>query len=168
MNGYYSKKNHPAFSKTSVMQRNLLLLFLFCSLSFAVKAQTAEDSVKAVINKLFDAMRNADSKSLVDCFADSAILQTISEKNGIVKITTDPVKEFADFAGTTNKGDADEQITFDVVKIDGALAIAWTPYKFYYNGSFSHCGVDSYQLVRINGTWKIQYLIDTRRKTGCE
>lgn len=168
MNGYYSKKNHLTFSKTSFMQRNLLLLFLVCSLSFAAKAQTPEDSVKAVINKLFDAMRNADSKSLVDCFADSAILQTISEKNGMVKITTDPVKEFADFVGTTNKGDADEQITFDVVKIDGALAIAWTPYKFYYKGNFSHCGVDSYQLVKINGVWKIQYLIDTRRKTGCE
>jgi ketosteroid isomerase-like protein len=168
MNGYCLAKNNHIFNKISVMQRNLLLLFLCCSFSFVAKAQTAEDSVKAVINKLFDAMRNADSKSLMDCFADSAILQTISEKNDVVKVTTDPVKEFADFVGTTNKGDADERITFDIVKVDAALAMAWTPYKFYYKGNFSHCGVDSYQLVRINGIWKIQYLIDTRRKTGCE
>ena len=150
------------------MQKSYLLLLFFSCMSFVVKAQTAEDSVKAVISKLFDAMRNADSKSLMECFADSAILQSVSEKDAQVKIATDPVKEFADFVGTTTKGDADEQISFDVVKIDGALAMAWTPYKFYYKGNFSHCGVDSYQLVRISGAWKIQYLIDTRRKTGCE
>ncbi|HNA01067.1 MAG TPA: hypothetical protein PLN49_09415, partial [Ferruginibacter sp.] len=66
------------------------------------------------------------------------------------------------------KDAADERITFDVVRVDGALAIAWTPYKFYFNGKFSHCGVNSFQLVRFNGEWKIQYLIDTRRKAGCE
>ena len=29
-------------------------------------------------------------------------------------------------------------------------------------------GVKKDQLVRINGRWKIQYLIDTRRRVGCE
>jgi hypothetical protein len=63
---------------------------------------------------------------------------------------------------------ADERITFETIKIDGPLAVAWTPYKFYYEGKFSHCGVNSFQLVRLNGAWKIQYLIDTRRRTGCQ
>jgi Putative lumazine-binding len=147
-----------------------IIIIVTISLFFVnlTKAQTAEDSVKAVINKMFDAMRNADSKSLTECFTDSAILQTIIEKNGAVKIETDAVKGFADQIAAIPKGDADERITFDIVKVDAALAIAWTPYKFYYKGNFSHCGVDSYQLVRINGQWKIQYLIDTRRKNPCE
>lgn len=136
-------------------------------IAFSAQAQSAEDSVKATINKLFAAMKNGDSKSLVECFTDAAILQTVAEKDGNVSVKTEPVKEFADFVGTQKQGDADERITFDLVKTDGALAIAWTPYQFYYKGQFSHCGVDSYQLVRINGEWKIQYLIDTRRKTNC-
>jgi len=150
------------------MQKILLSLLLCCGFSVSLKAQTAEDSIKAVINKLFDAMRNADSKGVVACFADSAILQSVSERNDTVKISTDPVKEFADFISTVKKGDADERITFDVIRVDGSLAIAWTPYQFYYKGNFSHCGADSYQLVRINHEWKIQYLIDTRRKQGCK
>lgn len=77
------------------------------------------------------------------------------------------INEFADFVGKQQKSVADEQIVFDLIKIDGALAIAWTPYKFYFNGLFSHCGVNSFQLVKLNGEWKIQYLIDTRRKNGC-
>jgi len=162
-----SKNNH-IFNKTSAMKKVLSMLMMCFCISFATKAQTAEDSVKAVINKLFDAMRNADSKGVSACFADSAILQSVSERNDTVKISTDPVKEFADFISTVKKGDADERITYDIIRIDGALAIAWTPYQFYYKGNFSHCGVDSYQLVRINREWKIQYLIDTRRKKGCK
>jgi len=63
---------------------------------------------------------------------------------------------------------ADERISFETIKIDGPLAIAWTPYKFYYEGKFSHCGVNSFQLVRVDNQWRIQYLIDTRRRQGCE
>lgn len=145
----------------------ICLLTSFFLFSFISKAQSAEDSVKAVIDKMFAAMKNADSASLTKCFADGAILQTVVDKDGNVSVRTDPVKAFADEVATMQKGDADERITYDVVKTDGPLAIAWTPYNFYYKGKFSHCGVDSYQLIRINGEWKIQYLIDTRRKQGC-
>ena len=136
--------------------------------AFTVKAQSAEDSVKAVINKMFIAMKDGDGKSLAECFTEAAILQTVSEKDGNVSVITEPLKEFSDFVATQKKGDADERITFDMVKTDGSLAIAWTPYQFYYKAQFSHCGVDSYQLVRIDGVWKIQYLIDTRRKNNCQ
>lgn len=132
-----------------------------------VHAQSEEAAVKTVIDKLFTAMKNGDAKSLGECFADGAILQTIINKNGDISIKTEPVKEFVDFVGTQKKDAADERITYESVKIDGELAMAWTPYSFYYNGAFSHCGVDCFQLVKIKGGWKIQYLIDTRRKTGC-
>ena len=101
-------------------------------------------------------------------FTDSAILQSVSEKNGKVSVINESINDFANSISKLSKDDADERIQFDLIKIDGALAIAWTPYKFYYKGKFSHCGVDSYQLVRIDGTWKIQYIIDTRRKDNCE
>ncbi|MEP7318409.1 MAG: nuclear transport factor 2 family protein [Panacibacter sp.] len=150
------------------MPRIIVCLFSFMIVfTFLGRAQSEEEAVKAVINKMFTAMKQGDSKSLIECFADSAILQSVSEKDGKVSIVNEPVKDFAAFVGTQAKGAADERITFDLVKIDASLAIAWTPYEFYYNGKFSHCGVDSYQLVRINGAWKIQYLIDTRRKEGC-
>jgi len=55
-------------------------------LTFNMKAQSGEDSVKATINKLFAAMKNGNSKALVECFADSAILQTVVEKNGNVYV----------------------------------------------------------------------------------
>jgi hypothetical protein len=142
------------------------VLLLSASISYA---QTAEDSVKTAIAKLFTAMKNSDSQSILAVFADSAILQTIAkDKNGNGVIKTEKVPEFAKVVSTMPKGAADERISFDMVKVDGPLATAWTPYKFYLNGQFSHCGVNSFQMVRINGEWKIQYLVDTRRKQPCE
>ncbi len=128
-------------------------------------AQKAEDSVKAVINKLFTAMKSSDAKTLQDCFADSAILQTITASG---RIRNESVAAFANAIAKLPKDSADERITYDMVKVDDALATAWTPYQFYYGGRFSHCGVNSFQLVRIRGAWKIQYLIDTRRKNRCQ
>ena len=134
----------------------------------SAKAQTAEDSVKTVINRMFTGMKNADAGLLKSCFADSMMLQTISRnKEGQLIVRNENPAGFIDFVSKESVGNADERITFDVVKVDGPLAIAWTPYSFYYKVTFSHCGVNSFQLVRFNGEWKIQYLIDTRRKAGC-
>jgi putative lumazine-binding protein len=146
-----------------------LLLITFVFTTVFVNAQSVQDSIKSAINQLFTAMKNVDPLLLKAAFADSAILQSVAEnKDGKVVIENEPVNDFIKVISGLAKNDADERIQFDIIKIDGALAIAWTPYKFYYKGKFSHCGVDSYQLVRINGAWKIQYLIDTRRKDNCE
>lgn len=149
------------------MKKIVFLAAVVCC-SLSLSAQTATDSVKATINRMFEAMKEADSAKLRTCFADSAIMQTIlRNKEGREWVRTDGVEGFVKMVGSVPKGMADERIQFDVVKTDGALAIAWTPYRFYRNGIFSHCGVNSFQLVRINQKWVIQYIIDTRRKDQC-
>ncbi len=142
------------------------LTILFCGIN--LQAQTAEDSVKQVVSTLFSAMKKADSTLLKSCFADNMLLQTITHsKEGNTVVNTESVAKFASSIGQLSAGDADEQIVFATVKIDGPLAMVWTPYKFYFKGKFSHCGVNSFQLVRYKDIWKIQYIIDTRRRSGC-
>ena len=150
------------------MKAFLISLTLVISCSIA-RAQTAEDSVKAAVNQLFTAMKSADPLLLKKCFADSAVLQTITRgRDGKLLVVNEPVNDFAEFISHVKKDSADERISFETIKIDGPLAIAWTPYNFYFNGRFSHCGVISFQLIRFEGVWKIQYLIDTRRKNDCK
>ena len=145
---------------------------LFCFLmllagTLEVSAQPARDSVVAAVNKLFVAMKSADTALLRDCFASNAVLQTIKEDNGSTVVSDEGLADFSNFLAKEVPGNADERITIDRVLIDGPLAAVWTPYQFYYKGKFSHCGVNSFQLVRGKGGWKIQYIIDTRRKEGC-
>jgi hypothetical protein len=148
----------------------LLAIVFFMILPGLAKAQsTSADSIKAVVTTMFIAMKNADPVSLRSVFADSALLQSVSrtpEAKTIVK--NEPLKEFIDYIGKQPVGASDERIEFESVLVNGALASVWTPYKFYFNGQLQHCGVNSFQLVRIENAWKIQYIIDTRIKEGCE
>ena len=104
-----------------------------------------------------------------EAFADGAILQTIIRtKDGNVVVRSEQVDSFAAMVARPHTEVYDERIEFETLRIDGDLAIAWTPYRFYVGEKFSHCGVNSFQLVKLAGVWKIQYLIDTRRKENCD
>ncbi|MBS4066902.1 MAG: nuclear transport factor 2 family protein [Chitinophagaceae bacterium] len=149
--------------------RYFLTLSLTIIMAQMAAAQNTEDSVKAAVNEMFTAMRNADSAGLMNVFSPTAVLQTISRnKEGQTIVRTENTSGFGSSINKLAKGDADERITFGAVHIDGPMASVWTPYEFYFKGNFSHCGVNSFQLVRINGAWKIQYIIDTRRKNNCK
>lgn len=143
-----------------------LLTLLFSIISFA---QNDEAAIKYTIVRLFEGMRKSDSVMIRSAFASQGILQTVAKnKEGKIFIETEPLDSFIVFVNQPHKELYDERVTFDMIKIDDELAMAWTPYKFYIGDKFSHCGVDSFQLIKVNGEWKIQYLIDTRRRRNCE
>jgi hypothetical protein len=150
------------------MKTIVMLILTTAFITKYLDAQIVEDSVKGVVKQLFDGMRNSDAAAIRAAFADSAILQTISKNSeGSIIVRNESVSDFAKSIAELRKGAADEQIVFESIKLDPPLAMVWAPYKFYFDGKFSHCGVDSFQLVWVNGRWKIQYLIDTRRKQPC-
>lgn len=132
-------------------------------------SQTTEDSVRQTVITLFTGMKGADAALIQSAFADSAILQTLSRDKvtGKIRVRNESVQAFIQSISKLPVNAADERIAFNSIKIDADLASVWTPYQFYFNGKFSHCGVNSFQLVRINSEWKIQYLVDTRRTTNC-
>jgi len=145
----------------------ILLILTFISLN--TYAQNDEAAVKQTINDLFKAMKKSDTALMRSIFSRNAVLQTIIKtRDGNTVVRSEPVDSFLVSVGRPHSEVYDERISFDIIKIDADLAIAWTPYKFYAGSNFSHCGVNSFQLVRFNGQWKIQYLIDTRRRQGCE
>jgi Putative lumazine-binding len=141
----------------------VVVVFLFINFSVSVNAQNTEDSIKAVINKTFVAMKQSDTNMVKECFAEGAILQTfMRQKDGKIGLTKESVSDFCKAIASIPKGAADEQVIFESIKIDGNMAAVWTPFKLYFNGKFYSCGVNSFQLVKLNGEWKIQYIIDTR------
>lgn len=144
-----------------------LLLLCLLTIAAGVKAQTAEDSVKAVVGNLFEAMHKSDSSAIVACFTSGGLLQSLDERTADIKVRTDSAAVFAHIIAGLPPESVDEKPRIDVVKVDGNLAMVWAPYNLYFHGKFYHCGVDSFQLVRIGGKWKIQYIIDTEHRQGC-
>ena len=144
--------------------KKIALLFLFIS-NFCFSQNQEELAIQKTINQLFEGMRNADSISVKSTFSENAVMQTINSKT---EVHSEDFRKFAKSVSNFKKGDLDEKIVFESIKIDGILASVWTPYQFFFQGKFLHCGVNSFQLVKQNEVWKIQYLIDTRRKENCQ
>ncbi len=140
-----------------------ITLFIISSTAFAQKSHEKQ-AVKQVIQNMFIAMQTGDTALFRSCFAPKVIFQTIVTKENQTQVKSEDFDAFLKSLTKYPKGALDERIKFKGVHEDGTLASVWTPYQFYYQGKFSHQGVNSFQLVKLGKTWKIQYLIDTRRK----
>ncbi|APU11378.1 nuclear transport factor 2 family protein [Cellulophaga lytica] len=148
--------------------KNILLTFAILFSAF-VSAQANEVDVKNTINLFFDAFHKQDSVQLKAVATNTVILQTIgADKDGNTVVKTESYSDFIkNIVSIPEEVNFKEKLTSYTIKIDGDMANAWTEYEFWLNGKFSHCGVNSFQLFKDNGEWKIIYLIDTRRKKGC-
>lgn len=132
-------------------------------------AQNEERAVKAVINRFFEGMEKGDTALLKSTCTNDPILQSyMADKAGNMMIYTEDYRDFVSFIGMPKTDKYDEQIEFEKVLVEKSLASVWTPYVFYLNGKISHCGTNSFQLVKTSEGWKIQYILDTRRKQGCK
>jgi len=145
----------------------IFTLFLICFGLQAFAQNDEESDIKKAVNNLFIGMKTGDSTIARSAFAAGAVMQTIVNKDGKAHVKTDSVDGFIKLIGTSHKEIYDERISFSKILIDGPLALVWTDYKFYLGDKFSHCGVNSFQLVKGDKGWQIVYIIDTRRKDGC-
>lgn len=146
----------------------LLLALLITGTQFNVSAQKEDKAIKAVINKFFTAMESGDSTALLSTCTKEPVLQTyMSDQAGNLQVYTEDFADFVRFVGAPSKDKYKEEIEFEAIHSERSLASVWTPYTFYVNGKVSHCGTNSFQLVKTAEGWKIQYIIDTRRK-GCK
>ena len=145
------------------MKSNLFFLFFF--IMSPIIAQDPQEEIKGVINQLFKGMQEADSIAVAAVFMEEAIMQTIiTNKENQASVRQEAVSNFASLVGKQKKGALNEIIEYGDIKIDSPLAFVWTPYRFYYNGTFSHSGVNAFCLVKSSRGWKIQYIIDTRKR----
>lgn len=180
---YFAKRNFSVFkelqftiyltkkSNLQVMKKIRLILILaitFCLNNVFAQKSNEEDAIKATINNLFDGMRASDSSMVRKAFAPTIIIQTIGKtKEGKFVVKTQDADGFVKSLGTLSKEKLDERIEFTKILVDNNLASVWTNYKFYFGDTFSHCGVNSFQLFKGEDGWKIIYIIDTRRKDNC-
>lgn len=158
------------------MKKVFFILFLTTAFAAAQAQQgdltKKEDSIKAVINQFFEGLNKGDTSILLKTVADSIVLQTVTmnRRNGQIMVRNEPLSDL--LMGVAKRPpeikSLEERIVFESIKTDGPLAAVWTPYKFFVNEKLSHCGANSFTLVRLAAGWKITGIIDTRRRQGCE
>lgn len=139
-----------------------------------VLAQTLSDSmaesdeVRDTVMQLFEGMEAAEGEILRTVLDENATLHTVrSTETGNELVETD-INRFIESVDGAEQGSLIEEILYISVHVDGDLATAWMDYRFYRGEEFSHCGVNSMNLIRKGGEWKIFSIVDTRRQEGCD
>ena len=153
-----------------------MLRLLICLIAFvlvlpsAAQAQSAseETAVMAPIHQLFDAMRAGDSTAVRAAFTADASMGTVQREGATGVIQWGSLDRFVSTVGQPRDAIWDERIWDAVVRVDGPMATAWTPYAFYLGDRLSHCGVNAFQLVHRPNGWKIFHIADTRQQEGCQ
>ena len=153
------------------MKRFSLTILLLC-LTFTISGQESseEKAVKKTVETFFKGFHARDSVVMKSVLAEDVVVQTIGKtKSGEVKMFREDIHKVLKGIVSIPLETTFQEVIHDYdIRIAGSMANAWTPYSFHLNGEFSHCGVNSFQLFNKNGEWKIIYLIDTRRREGCE
>ena len=143
------------------MKFNLVALFVFIPLFVFSQNQTKdEDQIKAVILKTFSAMKSVDSVALKSCFTSNAMLHISQVKPEGNTLREVPAAKFIQNVMTRKPGDMDERVlSWGPILIDQEIATAWVPYEFYFNGKFTHKGIDVFIFVKSGNEFKIKTLL---------
>ena len=138
--------------------------------SSLVNAQIEEEvKVKYAVETFFYAF-NGKNESAIKRVVDTDIKMQTVNLNAVGKMVVQNTNfnDLVNFMITMPDSiPFHEKILDYKIQIDGGMAHVWAPYEFWYNGEFSHCGVNSFQLYKEKDAWKIIYLVDSRRKEDC-
>lgn len=150
----------------------LSLLFLGLGLHAQTPDMTVQDArseVRKVVETFFEGFHKQDSSLIYSTVAQGVVLQTTSkDSQGNTKFSTEDFSKFVKSIVSIPDSIAfEERLTSFSIQVNQGLANAWVGYGFWINGEFSHCGINSFQMVNFDGHWKIVHLIDTRGKEGC-
>lgn len=124
-------------------------------------------AVLAGVEGFFTGMRARDSAGLANGFTTRATWVTVAYREGKVSISR---RNAADDVGrmTRSPQDLDERwLEEPVVRVDGDVALVWGYYQFKVGGKVSHCGYDSFHMVREGGRWLLEGGVYTVRPDGC-
>lgn len=123
-------------------------------------AQDAEEErVLAVAEAALIAITNEDLVALTDLMVDEALtFVALDGGGGGVPYS---VRPRAESRARTINADIVERGFDGEVRISGPLATVWLPYDLYRDGEWSHCGVDVFTMIRVEGQWRIATLAYT-------
>lgn len=111
-------------------------------------------AVLKTVQAFFDTMAAKDVEGARRILMPRGAFHAVRERDGKPAIRAFTADEYLkDLPGM--KAAVRERMWSPEVRIRGAIATVWTPYDFWTDGMFSHCGIDAFDLVKTDEGWKI-------------
>jgi len=144
----------------------MIALIVSAALSATLMATPEERAVLAVVQRFFDTMAAKDVDGAQEVLVPEGRFFSIRTVDGKKVVRSSTNQEFLEGMKNSQE-DWLERMWDPEVRIRSDIATVWTPYDFHRNGEFSHCGIDAFDLVKIEGTWKIAGGVYTVEREGC-
>lgn len=151
------------------MKHLMLAVILIPQLLHAQARRASRDAILAPVHQIFRAMAAGDSALLAESFHPNVRLATVPiDTTGMPGLQLESsIRPFQQAVAKAGAGVFYEPIRRIRIRRHGTYAEVWAKYDFYLRGRFHHCGIDSFQLIRMSDGWKIIHLTDTRETVGC-
>ena len=135
-----------------------------------VDRERTSDELAALmtVQRFFETMTSKDTigaRAVLDPDGDFVSVRWNDDGERVVRRVS--IRDYLEGLGS-GKETYLERMWESEVRIHGPVGIVWTPYDFYIDGKFSHCGIDAFQLLRMGGGWIITAGTYTVERTGCE
>ena len=135
------------------------LCILVCLIgASAVPAQDDRATAIGVVNSLFAAMRERSFEGIKSVFSPDGQLVAIDKPRdgkGISKTRVLTGEAFATMISSSKGPEYIEKMPALDVKVYGDLAVVSGRYTFHLDEKLSHCGTNTFSLVRTEAGWKI-------------
>lgn len=126
-----------------------------------------EERVVEAVQQLFDIMATNDADAARRLLMpDGRFFAVLPGPEGDGQARAISHEEFITMLGTARERWL-ERMWEPEVRVRGPIAMVWTPYDFYRDGAFSHCGVNAVTLIREEGGWRISGITYTVEPEGC-
>jgi ketosteroid isomerase-like protein len=146
-----------------------LLSALLASTAFCGSGSNSDvATVTMTVNALRAGVAAHDGAAVLAMIRPEGIATVVAQKPDGTTAIRHP--SWTDFVAGIKPGPQkfDPRFKDPVVKVNGDIAMTWTPYTFFVDGKLHHCGVNHFDLVRENGSWKILNITYTIRSAGCQ
>ena len=133
-------------------------------------AQKQDDKAAAlkVVDQLFFEMASANPAGIVALHTPTSDLAAVfRQPDGKTRYESINGEKFSQMFKDRSRGVMKEEMYAPNVEVHGDWAMVWGRYVFYVNDKISHCGINQFNLVRIDGTWKITNGASTIDRGDC-
>jgi hypothetical protein len=151
------------------MKQALLFFFTLTLLAGFSFGQAADDkkAALAVVTQLFTEMAAANPAGILALHTPTSDLAGVfRQKDGKTAYQSINGDKFSKMFADKTKV-MKEEMYAPKVEVSGDWAMVWGRYVFFVDDKLSHCGINQFNLVRIDGTWKIANGASTIDATDC-
>jgi len=121
----------------------------------AVKPSDDETAVLAAMDRYMDAISAQDGKTMAAMQTpEGMIYRARATESGAWDVVARPSAYWADPAHVDPRSHR-ERYWSPTVLIRGGIAVVWAPYEFWIDGKTSHCGIDVFDFLKIEGQWRV-------------